>query len=120
LAYCSIFCFLKQVLQEKSLMKIPAVVFFLALMSGAAQYTFAEETQWRAITEEGILHYGKGEYERAVAAIKKSLAVAEKQFGPNHTETATSLNNLAELYRSRGQYAQASPLYTRALAIREK
>ena len=31
-----------------------------------------------------------------------------------------SLNNLAELYRTQGQYAQAEPLYKRALAIQEK
>ncbi len=33
---------------------------------------------------------------------------------------ATSLNNLAELYRAQGRYAQAEPLYPRSLAIREK
>ena len=31
-----------------------------------------------------------------------------------------SLNNLAALYRATGAYAQAEPLYQRALAIREK
>ncbi len=33
---------------------------------------------------------------------------------------ATSLNNLAELYRVQGRYAEAEPLYQRSLAIREK
>ena len=33
---------------------------------------------------------------------------------------ATSLNNLAELHRTQGKYAQAEPLYTRSLAIWEK
>ena len=33
---------------------------------------------------------------------------------------ATSLNNLAVLYDNQGQYAQAEPLYKRALAIAEK
>ena len=33
---------------------------------------------------------------------------------------ATSLNNLAMLYRAQGQYAEAEPLYKRSLAIREK
>ena len=32
----------------------------------------------------------------------------------------TSLNNLAALYETQGQYAKAEPLYQRALAIREK
>jgi tetratricopeptide (TPR) repeat protein len=30
------------------------------------------------------------------------------------------LNNLAALYQTQGQYAQAEPLYKRSLAIREK
>ena len=34
--------------------------------------------------------------------------------------SAPSLNNLAELYRDQGRYAEAEPLYKRALAIREK
>ncbi|MFZ3327054.1 MAG: tetratricopeptide repeat protein [Methylocella sp.] len=33
---------------------------------------------------------------------------------------ATSLNNLAALYDDQGQYAQAEPLYQRALTIGEK
>ncbi len=33
---------------------------------------------------------------------------------------AASLNNLAELYRAQGQYAQAEPLYKRALVVFEK
>jgi tetratricopeptide (TPR) repeat protein len=49
-----------------------------------------------------------------------SPAVAEKSFGPEHPNIATSLNNLAELYRAQGQYEEAEPLYRRALAISEK
>ncbi len=33
---------------------------------------------------------------------------------------ATDLNNLALLYQAQGRYAEAEPLYKRALAIREK
>ncbi len=33
---------------------------------------------------------------------------------------ATSLNNLAALYHAQGRYAEAEPLYNRALAILEK
>ena len=33
---------------------------------------------------------------------------------------ATSLNNLAALYRTQGAYAKAEPLYQRSLKIREK
>ena len=40
--------------------------------------------------------------------------------GPEHPDTAGSLNNLAALYQAQGSYAQAEPLYKRALAIVEK
>jgi tetratricopeptide (TPR) repeat protein len=33
---------------------------------------------------------------------------------------ATTLNNLAGLYRTQGEYAKAEPLYKRSLAIWEK
>jgi len=40
--------------------------------------------------------------------------------GAEHPDTATSLNNLAELYRYQGKYEQAEPLYLRALSIFEQ
>jgi len=40
--------------------------------------------------------------------------------GPDHPDVATSLNNLAELYGTQGKYAEAEPLYNRALEIDEK
>jgi hypothetical protein len=44
----------------------------------------------------------------------------EKVFGPEHPETATSLNNLTHLLQEQGDLAAARPLYERALVIREK
>ena len=44
----------------------------------------------------------------------------EKALGSDHPDVAKSLNNLAELYRYQGRYAEAEPLYKRSLAIREK
>ena len=40
--------------------------------------------------------------------------------GPDHPDTASSLNNLALLYQDQGKYAEAEPLYQRALAICEQ
>jgi CHAT domain-containing protein/tetratricopeptide (TPR) repeat protein len=45
---------------------------------------------------------------------------ARRRWGPDHPDFATDLNNLATLFYSQGRYAEAEPLYTRALAIREK
>ena len=51
---------------------------------------------------------------------ERRLAAAEKQFGPEHPDTATSLDNLAGLLKAQGDYEAARPLYERALSIREK
>ncbi len=50
----------------------------------------------------------------------RSLAIWEKTLGPEHPNVVTSLNNLAELYRTQHEFDQAEPLYKRALAIDEK
>jgi tetratricopeptide (TPR) repeat protein len=44
----------------------------------------------------------------------------EKALGPEHPGVATAINNLAVLYQELGRPAEAEPLATRALAIREK
>ncbi len=64
--------------------------------------------------------YRSGQYDRAVVVAQQALQVAEQNVGPNHPDVATSLNNLAELYRIQGEYAKAEPLYKRSLAISEK
>ena len=48
------------------------------------------------------------------------MAIREKTLGPDHPDVAQSLNNLALLYDTQGQYTQAEPLYKRALAIVER
>ena len=40
--------------------------------------------------------------------------------GPDHPDTATSLNNLAGLLKDQGELAAARPLFERALAIYER
>ncbi len=44
----------------------------------------------------------------------------QQLLGDNHPHVATSLNNLAELYRSQGRYTEAEPLYSEALQICEQ
>jgi tetratricopeptide (TPR) repeat protein len=50
----------------------------------------------------------------------QSLSIREKSLGAEHPEVATSLNSLAVLYYLQGRYAQAEPLFRRAIAIQEK
>ena len=64
--------------------------------------------------------YQRAQYEQAEPLYERALAITERALGPDHPDTAQSLNNLAALYGSQGHYEQAEPLYQRALAISEK
>ena len=64
--------------------------------------------------------YSQGHYEEALPFAEEAVRLSEREFGPDHTSVAQSLNNLAELYRAQGRYEAAEPLFKRALAIAEK
>ena len=51
---------------------------------------------------------------------EEMLQILEAELGPEHPDVATTLNNLAGLYESMGDYEKALPLYQRALEISEK
>jgi len=51
---------------------------------------------------------------------RRSLAIREKALGPDNPDTASSLNSLAALLETKGDYVGAEPVLRRALAIREK
>jgi hypothetical protein len=54
------------------------------------------------------------------ALLQRAFAIREKALGPEHSDTALSLINLAVLYQTTGVHTKAEPLLERALAIREK
>ncbi|MDO9229340.1 MAG: tetratricopeptide repeat protein [Syntrophales bacterium] len=74
----------------------------------------------KELNQEFIRLYTQGQYTEAIPLSERIRAICEKALGPEHPSTATSLNNLAELYRTLGAYGKAEPLYRRSLAIREK
>ena len=65
----------------------------------------------------GYYLYYQGRYEEAEPLYKRALEIRERVLGPDHPDTATSLNNLAILYDNQGRYEEAEPLYKRALEI---
>ncbi|MGB2926025.1 MAG: tetratricopeptide repeat protein [Limnothrix sp.] len=65
-------------------------------------------------------YLGKGIYNLAQYWCVLGKDICEKHLGADHPNVATSLNNLAELYRLQGKYDDAEPLYMRSLLIWEK
>jgi len=47
----------------------------------------------------------------------RTLAIREKALGPEHPSVATTLNNLAELYKNQDRYGEALACFRRASAI---
>ena len=69
---------------------------------------------------QGRALHEAGDYRDAEGPLTQALALREDALAPEHPDMATSLNNLALLYKTQGQYAKAEPLFERSLAIREK
>ncbi|NCC37621.1 MAG: tetratricopeptide repeat protein [Chloroflexia bacterium] len=61
-----------------------------------------------------------GSYPSAQPYMERALDIRERVLGPEHPQTATSLNNLAGLHRTQGNYDAARPRYERALDISER
>ena len=78
-----------------------------------------QETRWDSIMADAVKAYQQADYAEAEKLLLAALKEAEK-FGEQDPRLATNLNNLAGLYYAQGNYAQAEPLYQRALAIWEK
>ncbi len=74
----------------------------------------------RLCNNTGWYLYRRGRYESAEPLLRFALHIREQQLGPDHPETAASLNNLAGLYQAQGKYEEAEPLYQRALSVREQ
>ena len=95
-----------------------AIVFFLA--GTTLVHAQGAGIEWDILNQEVMELYQQGKYDRAVVVAQKALEVANENVGPDHPDVATSLGNLAVLYRTQGDYAKAEPLYKRSLAISEK
>jgi hypothetical protein len=54
-----------------------------------------------------VLYQAQGRYTEAEPRYQRALAIYEKVLGPEHPEVARSLNNLALLSYTQGQYAEA-------------
>jgi tetratricopeptide (TPR) repeat protein len=63
--------------------------------------------------------YARGDYTGAMVAARKLETRIKRRFGTKHANYAIALNAIARVYAAQGHYAQAIPLYERALRIRE-
>ncbi len=94
---------------------------FLLVLIGLCLWPVGLRAQSAALMKaykQGEALYQAGRYDEALPFWKKALKLGQREFGPEQPSTAMLLNNLAELYRLQGRYAEAEPLHKRALARR--
>ncbi len=96
----------------------------VAHMIAAADLAMAQgaETERLAFlcNQTGYYLQFRGEYEKARPYFQRALEIREKVLGPDHPNTADSLNNMGLLLQAMGDLAGARPYYQRALDIDEK
>ena len=84
-----------------------------------ASFAMAQDTAWQKYMKAGEEAYERGRYAEAEKLFLAALREAEKS-GRQDPRLAASLNNLAEVYRAQGKYAEVGALLQRSLAIAEK
>ncbi|MFN6527233.1 tetratricopeptide repeat protein [Nostoc sp. ChiSLP03a] len=65
----------------------------------------------------GWFYQGQGLYQEAEPWLQQCVKIAENRLGLEHSNIATSLNNLALLYHYTGRYSKAEPLFQQALGL---
>ncbi len=87
------------------------------LWSGASP---AQSPQLRAAYAQAEALYAKRDYRNGLPAAEYTLRLSEREFGPEHPNTATVLDSVARVRDALGQPARAEKLYRRALTIKER
>src|SRR5271165_4642054 len=97
--------------------KATPVIISVLYFGLSAAYTPAQKQGWDKDLSAAIDARQRGEYTVAEMSYKRAIEGQEKALGQNSLDVAISLNNLAVLYQDEYMYAQAEPLYKRAIAI---
>jgi tetratricopeptide (TPR) repeat protein len=95
---------------------LPIAWFLFGSITPASVAADARQSLFQNIDEL----YRQGKYQDAIPLAQQLLQLDQQEFGKESVETATGLNNLAELYRLSGDYTKAEPLCSEALRIRRR
>jgi tetratricopeptide (TPR) repeat protein len=86
---------------------------------GAESFNLGDDFLEARITF-GIFYRDQGRHKDAEMMFNRALAGYEKAWGPEHTSTLNTVNNLGILYTDQGRHKDAEMMYNRALAGYEK
>jgi CHAT domain-containing protein/tetratricopeptide (TPR) repeat protein len=79
-----------------------------------------DDRRWQELMDQAEAQIAKGEYARGEDSGRQLVEEAQRIFGDNHPDTATSLNVVADAQLRQGKYADAQKNFGAALNIYEK
>ncbi len=98
---------------------VAAAILFLSLFFPVPSHAQPPDDV-TALIDQYTRLYREGRYQEAIPIAEKVMSIQKTTLGPEHRDTAVSLNFLAVLYEMMGDYARAISLCKRSLSIREK
>ena len=75
-----------------TLIKKPVILSLLLM--GFSAIVNAQSNEWKVLNNEVISLYQQGQYDKATMVARRAVVAAEKDFGANHPNVATSLNKI--------------------------
>ena len=113
---------LARVCQESSYFLFAKNVVNLAydLLGNLDDTTNALIRKWEVLNRSGEVYNRMGEYNKAKEFHENALMFSQTILHEDHSEEATSYNNLASVYNRLGDYNRAKELYKNALTIGKK
>ena len=97
---------------------LSALCLLFVLLSASGQDLHQEDVARQS--SQALCLFKEGKHTEAAALYELLLPAVERLHGPDSTNTAALLNNLALTYNALGSYAKAAPLAQRSLQIRER
>jgi tetratricopeptide (TPR) repeat protein len=98
----------------------PLAAHVQAVAGFADRASVADPTETSTLMNKvGVLMLIKAAYREAEPLLRRALAIAEANYGPDHRVVAKRLNNLAQLLKATNRLSEAEPLLSRALKIAE-
>ena len=91
----------------------------LPIIEKAKSLSISNFESWRICNGAGFYLKEISQYTRAENFYICGKILAEETYGRDHKITATSYNNLAELYRIQSRYKESEPLFQKALLIKK-
>jgi CHAT domain-containing protein len=99
-------------------MLLIAVIICTLILGALQTNAYADETAAQLIQRITELN-AQGKYSEAIPIAEKLVEMAEREFGPEHANTATSLNNLAVHYWAQERLPEAAAVMKKSAEIDE-